>query len=64
MYIQTKNITNMKHEWADSCKARSHGSDQVLINHTARVGLFIFNLLRYVLYFQFAAQFLVCMYCI
>ena len=54
----------MKHEWADGCKTRSHGSDQVLINHTARVGLFIFNLLRYVLYFQFAAQFLVCMYCI
>ena len=29
--MQTKNITNMKHEWADGCKARSHGSDQVLI---------------------------------
>ena len=28
--MQTKNITNMKHEWADGCKARSHGSDQVL----------------------------------
>ena len=26
----------MDHEWADSCKARSHGSDQVLITHTAR----------------------------
>ena len=32
----------MKHEWADGCKARSHGSDQVLITHTARAGLFIF----------------------
>jgi len=42
--MQTKNITNMKHEWADGCKARSHGSDQVLITHTARAGLFIFNL--------------------
>ena len=52
----------MKHEWADGCKARSHGSDQVLITHTARAGLFIFNLHRYVFSFQFAAQFLVCMY--
>ena len=52
----------MKHEWADGCKARSHGSDQVLITHTARAGLFIFNLHRYVFYFQFAAQVLVCMY--
>ena len=52
----------MKHEWADSCKARSHGSDQVLITLTARARLFIFNLHRYVFYFQFAAQFLVCMY--
>ena len=63
--MQTKNITNMKHEWADGCKARSHGSDQVLITHTARAGLSFFNLHRYVLtvfYFQFAAQFLVCMY--
>ena len=34
----------MKHEWADCCKARSHGSDQVFITHTARAGLFIFNL--------------------
>ena len=34
----------MKHEWADGCKARSHGSEQVLIIHTARAGLFIFNL--------------------
>ena len=42
--MQTKNITNMKYEWADGCKARSHGSDQVLITHTARAGLFIFNL--------------------
>ena len=33
--MQTKNITNMKHEWADGCKARSHSSDQVLITHTA-----------------------------
>ena len=41
--MQTKNITNMKHEWADCCKARSHDSDQV-ITHTARAGLFIFNL--------------------
>ena len=55
--MQTKNITDMKHEWADGCKARSHGSDQVLIAHTARAGLFIL-----VFYFQFAAQFLVCMY--
>ena len=51
--MQTKNVTNMKHEWADA-------SDQVLITHTARAGLFIFNLHRYVFYFQFAAQFLVC----
>ena len=29
--MQIKNITNMKHEWADGCKARSHGSDQVLM---------------------------------
>ena len=55
--MQTKNITNMKNEWADGCKARSHGSDQVLITHTARAGLFIFNLHRYIFYFQFAAQF-------
>ena len=41
----------MKHEWADSCKARSHGSDQVLITLTARARLFIFNL--HVFYFQF-----------
>ena len=62
--MQTKNITNMKHEWADDCKARSRGSDQVLITHTVRAGLFIFNLRRYVFYryFPFAAQFLVCMY--
>ena len=53
--------TNMKHECAEG-KARSHGSDQVLIAHTASAGLFIFNLHRYVFYFQFAAQFLVCMY--
>ena len=26
----------MKHEWAEGCKARSHGSDQVFITHTAR----------------------------
>ena len=47
----------MKHEWADGRQARSHGSNQVLITHTARAGLsiLIFN-------FQFAAQFLVCMY--
>ena len=38
--MQTKNITNMKNEWADGCKARSHGSNQVLITHTARAGLF------------------------
>ena len=50
--MQTKNITNMKHEWADGCKARSHGSDQVLITHTAHAGLFIFNLHRYVFYLQ------------
>ena len=60
--MQTKNITNMKYEWADGCKTRSHGSDQVLITHTARAGLFIFNLHRYVFYFQFAAQFFLCMY--
>ena len=60
--MQTKNTTNMKHEWADGCKARSHGSDQVLITRTVRAGLFIFNLHQYVFYFQFAAQFLVCMY--
>ena len=60
--MQTKNITNMKLEWADGCKARSHGADQVLITHTARAGLFIFKLHRYVFSFQFAAQFLVCMY--
>ena len=59
--MQTKNITNMKHEWADGGKARSHGSDQVPITHTAHAGLFIFNLHRYVFYVQFAAQFLVCM---
>ena len=59
----------MKHEWADGCKARSHGSDQVLITHTARAGLFNFNLHRYVFYFQFTCTifnlqviFLVCMY--
>ena len=57
--MQTKYITNMKHEWANGCKARSHGSDQVLITHTSHAGLFIFNLHRYVFYFQFAAQFLV-----
>ena len=66
--MQIKNCTcklkilNMKHEWADDYKARSHGSDQVLITHTARAGLFIFNLHRCVFYFQLAAQFLVCMY--
>ena len=42
--MQTKNITNMKYEWTDCCKARSHGLDQVVITHTARAGLFIFNL--------------------
>ena len=60
--MQTKNITNMKHEWANGYKARSHSSDQVLITHTARAGLLIFNLHRYVFYFQFAAQFLGYMY--
>ena len=44
LYMQTKTITNMKHEWSDYCKARSHVSDQVVITHTARAGLFIFNL--------------------
>ena len=34
--MQTKDITNMKREWADDCKARSQGLDQVLITHTAR----------------------------
>ena len=38
--MQTKTIKNMKHEWADGCQARSHGSEQVLITHTARAGLF------------------------
>ena len=52
----------MKHEWADGCKARLHSSDQVLITHTAHAGLFVFNLHRYVFYFQFAAKVLVCMY--
>ena len=52
----------MKHEWTDGCTARAHGSDQVLITHTARAGLFISNLHLYVFYFQFVAQFLVCMY--
>ena len=39
--MQTKNITDMKHEWANGCKARSHGSDQVLLTHTTSAGLFI-----------------------
>ena len=39
-----------KHEWAGGCKARSHGSDQVLITHSARTELFIFNLHRYVFF--------------
>ena len=60
--MQTKNITNLKHEWAHGYKARSRGSDQVLLTDTALAGLFIFNLHRYVFYFQFAAQFLVCTY--
>ena len=34
----------MKHEWANGCKARTHGSDQVLITYTVRAGLFIFIL--------------------
>ena len=55
--MQTKNTTNMKHEWTDGCKATSHGSGQVLITHTARAGLFIFKLHR-------AAHLLVCMFCI
>ena len=41
--MQTKNITNMKDEWAER---PGRGSDQVLITHTARAGLFIFNLHR------------------
>ena len=52
----------MKHEWADGYKARSHGSNQDPITHTARAGLFIFNLHRYFFFFQFASQYLVCMY--
>ena len=44
LYMQTKTITNMKHEWSDCCEARLHVSDQVVITHTARAGLFIFNL--------------------
>ena len=55
--MQTKNITNMKHEWADGCKARSHGSDQVLITYTGRAGLFNFNLRRYVFYFHLQHNF-------
>ena len=58
--MQTKIITNMKHEWADGCKARSHGSDQVLITHTARAGLFIFNLHRYKFKFKFNNSFYQC----
>ena len=42
--MQTKNITNVKREWFDCCKAWSQGWDQVVITHTARAGLFIFNL--------------------
>ena len=34
--MQTKTMTNMKHEWADGFMARSHSSVQVLITHTAR----------------------------
>ena len=41
--MQTKNITNMKHEWVDSCKARSHGSDQDLITHTALICIDMFS---------------------
>ena len=55
--MQTKNITNMKHEWANGCKARSHGSDQVLITRTVRAGLFIFNLHRYVFFFNLQHNF-------
>ena len=40
--MQTKNYSNMKHEWADGYKARSHGSNQDPITHTARAGLFSF----------------------
>ena len=60
--MQTKNYSNMKHEWADGYKARSHGSNQDPITHTARAGLFIFNLHRYFFFFQFASQYLVWMY--
>ena len=60
--MQTKTIKNMKHEWADGCQARSHGSDQVLITHMRAQDFSFFYLHRYVFYFQFAAQFLVCMY--
>ena len=42
--MQTKTITNMKREWSDCCKARLNVSDQVVITHTVRAGLFIFNL--------------------
>ena len=56
VHARSRLLTNMKHEWDDGCKAKSHGSDQVLITHTARAGLFIFNLHRYVFYFQFAVQ--------
>ena len=52
----------MKYEWADGCKARSHGSDQVLITHTARAGLFILICIDMFSILKLAAQFWVCMY--
>ena len=64
--MQIKNITNMKHEWADGCKVKSHGSDQVVITLTAPAGLFIFNLQHNFFFactiFNLQVIFLVCMY--
>ena len=67
--MQTKTIKNMKHEWADGCQARSHGSDQVLITYTARAGLFIFFFASICFLFSICStifslhvQFLICMY--
>ena len=55
--MQTKNITNLKHEWAEAARpgrtARTRSSSLIL-----RAQDFSFcNLHRYVFYFQFAVQF-------
>ena len=34
--MQTKTITNMKHEWSDCCKARLHVSDQACVSQKTR----------------------------